>query len=134
MKTPLGVIATSFAITACTGGCFPSRTPPQTGADFFNMSESEVASLAEKSKSGDANAALKLYRYYDFVTLEHKQAIYWLERAATLNSPSAQYILGKYYYDDPSIKDLQKSKLWMERANQNGSTEASEFIKTAKFD
>lgn len=73
------------------------------------------------------SAAIKLWRFYHEVQLDHRRARKWLILAAEHGDPVSQYNLGLEYSGElyPNERDLAKAKHWFRMAAQNGDKEAA---------
>ncbi len=107
-------------------GCLMNHNDeqPTTGALSFYLSDSELSNLKDKARCGDSAASLRLYRFYDFVELDRSLALQWLKKAAQDGSPQGQYILGKTYLNDITVKDRREAVYWLRQSAANGYPEA----------
>ncbi len=97
----------------------------------FLLSKSEEKKLISKAKKGDSEAALKLYLYYEAGQFDQLEAFFWLRTAAGLKNPKAEYSLALYYAEDRPINifHLSSAKMWLARAQKDGSPEAEKKLK-----
>ncbi|HYG35967.1 MAG TPA: sel1 repeat family protein [Clostridia bacterium] len=95
------------------------------------LSEEQIKELTPKAEMGNAEAAVKLYRFYDEVLLDHKGAMKWLVIAAENGHTISQYNLGMVYSGElhPETKDLTRAKHWFRIAANRGNEEALRKLK-----
>lgn len=65
----------------------------ESTASSYNLNKQEICELEDKASSGDSDAAFRLYQYYFFVALEHKESEKWLHRSAEFGNPRAINII-----------------------------------------
>ena len=111
-----------------------TNNQPVAGNSDFNLTSEQQKDLLAKANAKDAGASLRLYYYYDFVKMDHPEAMKWLKRAADLNLPKAKYTLGYFYFHfpDESSKDSKAAKYreyWIEEAAKSGDPEAIAALK-----
>jgi TPR repeat protein len=93
----------------------------------FVLTDAEITNLIQSARSGDRDAAFKLYEYYDMVKLDRDASLIWLTTAAKNGHTVAQYNLGMTYDGElfPDLKDIDRAKYWFQRAAAGGDAEAS---------
>ena len=103
----------------------PSSDNSITGAANFYINDKDLKNLIKKAKSGDDEAALKIYRHFSLGAYNAKESNYWLNFAANLNNIEAQYDLAYSYL----LKgDLENSEKWAQKSFDSGKTQAKELL------
>ncbi len=125
-------IAVSVVILLFLGGCsgMDKRAEPLSGASSFDISADERTELKAAASKGDADAAFRLYEYYDFVALDPDEAKAWLRRSAELGNRTAQYNLGVLLLEsaEPGSGEQAEAIEWLERARSSGSEKAQKKL------
>lgn len=98
--------------------------PTSTGSIFF-LDSNSLQTLSEKAKAGDAESAFKIYQYYTFSNLDISLSNHWLEMAAKLGHPVAQYNLAVLFEQKD---DKENATLWGKKAFLNGNAKAKRFV------
>ena len=84
---------------------------------------SELASLEEAAKKGDAEAQYKLV--YMYVGRNKQKAFSWASRAAHQGSPQGMAALGELYYRGIGTdRNLDKAKEWLAKGAEQGAPAA----------
>lgn len=93
-------------------------------ASFQLFAAQDMDRLLATANQGNAYAAYQVARAYDIgngVEKNQEKAIDWYRKAALLNEPSAQVVLGlKYAMGKYIERDMQMAYVWFKAAEQNG--------------
>lgn len=96
----------------------------QCGTSIFALTDSEIEKLNENCENGNAESALKLYKYYQYFKLDWKKAAQYLNKSATHGNRVAQYNLALFYLNEvPSDfykNDPVAGRYWLEQAKAQG--------------
>ena len=124
-------IVLHVALFACWFGIMKANDEGVSLNAYFDLSKKSEKHLIIKGGHGDAQAAFKLYLYYELVRLDHIEALFWLRTAAGLGHANAENALGRFYADQRSINyfNLSSAKMWLERAIKDGAPEAKKDLK-----
>jgi len=135
MKTKF-LMCYAAVVAALLSGCESTgMTPkqrPLAGVSAFDLSKDQELGLITDASAGNAEAAFRLYKYYDFVVLNKPKALVWLTRAAELEHPQAQYVLAKLLTQDNEVSNRDESRTWLEKAAKNGYPEAVSALQKLK--
>lgn len=101
-----------------------SDAPPISTASNFHLTENDEEKLEQEVKSGDANAAFRLYEYHQFSSRSFSEADRFLEEAACLGHPIAQYNLVKRLMST----NRDQARIWAEKALKNGEKDAADLL------
>ena len=94
----------------------------------LSLSRNEQKMLVAKAVNGDSKAAYKLYMFYDYVSFDRIEAIFWLRTAAGLKHPLAEYNLGMMYLDkNREFYNLENAKRWFKKLK--GDMDAEKKLK-----
>jgi TPR repeat protein len=88
------------------------------------LTEKQVKELETLTIKGDATAAFRLYLHHTIALQQEAAGRKWLDKAAELGHPIAQYNLARIYLDDPKKRDLEKALIWLKKAAAQGVEEA----------
>lgn len=103
-----------------------SDAPPISTASNFHLTEKDKVKLEQEVKSGDANAAFRLYEYHQFSSESFSEADRFLEEAARLGHPIAQYNLAKRL----TSTNRDQARIWAKKALNNGEKDAEDLLRT----
>jgi TPR repeat protein len=132
-----GVILTAGCVTVAPApssqgrdGGSGSDEQPVMGNQVFVISAAEIPGLQDLALRGSAEAAFKLARFHNMVTLDFKEGLYWMTIAAENGYPGATYELGFYLrlQDDPRSK--LRARYWLGRAQNEGREPAATLAKS----
>jgi hypothetical protein len=88
------VVCFLLLVLLCNGlGCnmkCSDKSDPETGANSFVLSASEIAANKAQSDAGDKDAAFSLYRHYMFGMCNEGEGRFWLKRAVALGHEQAK--------------------------------------------
>ncbi|MDR6887097.1 MULTISPECIES: tetratricopeptide repeat protein [Variovorax] len=90
------------------------------------LTPEEQAAAAAKAEAGDAGAAFRLSRYYNFVNQDRVQTRKWRKLAAEGGHASAQYDLAVALYMDG--EQLAQATHWAAEARKNGDMDAGRLL------
>lgn len=110
--------------------CMDNSNPsagPRAGVSSYFLTPEEQEKLLSKAEAGDAEAALRLSRYYSFIRLDREKGRHWLTRAAQGGHVLAQYSLAVALRSEG--KDLSEAAHWAAEALRNGDEEAGELLR-----
>ncbi|WP_280816140.1 hypothetical protein [Variovorax sp. TBS-050B] len=85
------------------------------------------AELAAKAQAGDAGAAFRLSRYFNYVLQDRGAERRWRKLAAEGGQPAAQYELAVDLYRNG--KDLAQAAHWAAEARRNGDADAARLLR-----
>lgn len=88
--------------------------------------------LSEKNNNENISKEFFELGMKEFKRCKYDNSLYYFEKAAEYENPSAEYNIGLIYecIDSPKInRDLDKSLFWYNRANDHGCEEAKKSIK-----
>jgi len=124
-------IVLHVALFACWFGIMRANDEGASLNAYFDLSKKSEKHLIIKGSHGDAQAAFKLYLYYELVRLDHIEALFWLRTAAGLGHATAENALGRYYADQRPINysNLPSAKIWLNKAIRDGAPEAKKDLK-----
>jgi hypothetical protein len=108
-------VCIQFAVTV---GLIAQETQLTRSHDFF-MKPEEVLQLTSEVDSNSqyaGSAAFKLYQYYSIYKNDRVKARFWLERAAHLQVPQAEYNLSCGLLDEQNIT---ASQYWLDCVKAN---------------
>lgn len=91
------------------------------------LAPEEQAALAAKAGAGDADAAFRLSRYYNFVHKDRAQTRRWRKLAAEGGNAAAQYDLAVALYMDG--EQLAEAARWAAEARKNGDADAGRLLR-----
>jgi TPR repeat protein len=92
---------------------------------------SEREKLELQAEQGDADAALRLARYYAFAKSNPDEELKWLSRSAELGNATAQYNLAYILIYDEEHKNLDEAAKWLDRAAAGASATSDDRLKTS---
>lgn len=101
---------------------------PESTASIFNLSEDEKIDLIEKANRNDSQASFRLYKYYFFSNDSRSDAIQWLKKSAQDGNQQAQHILGIFYLEFLTPKNIEEGKYWLRKSAANGYLPAKEDL------
>ena len=85
---------------------------------------------AEQNNLASMIRLADLYGKGNETSLNYEKSFYWYEKAAVLNSTSAIYHLGLYYYHGYGVpKDVDKGIKYIREAKDKGYKRAENFFK-----
>jgi TPR repeat protein len=90
------------------------------------LAPEEQAALAAKAGSGNADAAFRLSRFYNFVLNDRAQTRRWRKLAAEGGNASAQYDHAVALYSDG--EQLAEAARWAAEARKNGDADAGRLL------
>lgn len=97
-------------------------------ADARKLEPAERKRLTRLARSGDGEAAFRVYQMYDIGLHRPKPAYEWLVMAANNGHRVAAYNLAfDYYYNR---HDTKNAKLWWNIAAERGDKDAEEKLRT----
>ncbi len=85
------------------------------------------AELTAKAQAGDAGAAFRLARYFNYVRQDRGAERRWRKLAAEGGQPAAQYELAVDLYRNG--KDLAQAAHWAAEARRNGDADAARLLR-----
>jgi len=78
----------------------------------FYLSERQLQELQSRADvRNDADAAFRIYRYYEIYKKDWEMSVFWLRKAADLGNESAKEILSRlrpYLDDEPSMEEKKE--------------------------
>ena len=119
-------LATSVAAWAAGGG---THDAVASSGSTYALSSDGVAALESAALDGDRIAAFRLYQYYAYSHYNTAKENKWLERAARLGHPVAQYNLAQRYLED---KDFRNAHHWAERLQSRDPKRAKHLLAEIK--
>ena len=107
---------------------------PIAGVQDLGVATKDIPDLRSQALLGSGDAAFRLYRYYDFVVLDQKQAEYWLAIAAENGNALAQfnysYKLAKNTNADDQLRAIYWAELVVKNENDTSAVDAAKsFLK-----
>ncbi len=90
------------------------------------LTPEEQAAAVAKAEAGDAGAAFRLSRYYNFVHQDRVQTRKWRKLAAEGGHASAQYDLAVTLYMEG--EQLAQATHWAAEARKNGDKDAARLL------
>jgi len=101
---------------------------PITGAESYDLSETEIFELNRISENGNADAAFRLAMYYEFAKYDQKLSLYFFERASKLGNNRAKLFLGvKQIQSSDPVQHAEGIRLLTEAAD-SGEKRAREIL------
>jgi len=97
---------------------------PKSANASYDLSNDQMTALIGEANNGDANAAMRLAFYFDFVTMDHNTAHMWLKKAAENGNAKAQFNLGVRTLGKGGSGACQEAKHWFLLAKDNGFAHA----------
>jgi len=91
------------------------------------LTPEEQAALVAKAEAGDADAAFRLSRFYNFVHRDRVQTRKWRKLAAEGGNASAQYDLAVALYMDG--EQFAQAAHWAAEARKNGDPDAGRLLR-----
>lgn len=133
-RTLLFVFVVASLINGCDGNRMErdgenTMKKPLSGNESFDIKNSELSKIKREAYNGAADAAFRLYQYYDFVRLDYKEGMYWLTVAAENGHPVAQYNLARRLLDDQDKLKKQRARFWLKKLAEKGDHDAVEMLK-----
>src|SRR5262249_17316663 len=125
------VVGAACFLASCATPERRSREMTQHLNSELDLSPEDMARITRQAKASDANAAFRLYLYYDFVRSDRSQAIHWLEIAAKKEHVTAQYNLGLLLQQSKHRRDWEAAAHWFDRAAQAGDRDAQRALAEA---
>lgn len=83
------------------------------------LEEPTLGQELSRANAGDPNAAFRVYLHYISAENQHERAI-WLQRAAELGHPTAQYNLWFDLRESPLCTDRALALSWLEKSAAQG--------------
>lgn len=105
--------------------CFFSETRPE---EIYRQIEADLSAYQRQAERGNAEAAFNLYHYYSDVRKDDQQAVLYLELAAELQKPEAQFVYARHLLDQPDEPSQRKGLLFLFRSYHAGVKEAALVI------
>lgn len=119
------LICLSIFVVAALPGLGQERAQaPKSANAAYDLSNDQMTALIGEANKGDANAAVRLAFYFDFVTMEHSTADVWLKKAAGNGNAKAQFNLGVRTLGIGGSGACQEAKHWFLLAKDNGFAHA----------
>ena len=117
--------AVCFAILIATQSLETACTNYGHGGDSHRIPFSEVDSVVLAAARGDAKAVMRLYKYHEFYTHDHPQAVRWLRVAAKTGDVEAALHLGLLLVEDEApVEGLY----WLQFASARGDEQAKAVL------
>ncbi|UNP29230.1 hypothetical protein [Lysobacter gummosus] len=101
-------------------------------AGGFNMPADELNAAKKDALSGSAEAAKKLYEYYERGRLEYDESFKWLTICAENGDMVCEYNLGFVMARKPGEENALRGHFWLARAAAHGNQRAVEFLEELK--
>lgn len=121
LRTPF-IVAAALAFSACssksvaTDELFP-KYPSLGVVDNFKISETEIPVIEKEALYGDADSALKMFQYNEYVKRDKSEARYWLLMAAQNGSKPAMKKLGDMMQaDNNNYRNYLRANYWLKRS------------------
>lgn len=115
-----------------------AESTPITGAQSFDLTAKQRRELETNAGKGNAEAALKLSKFYSVVQSDVKRQIRWLKRAAELGDAEGQYTLGYVFLNDKDNRNLIEAERWLKEAEitaaKKKDKELLSFVKQTQRD
>lgn len=116
------IAAVALAVSACAGKTvateemFPKN--PSIGiVDNFRISETDLPVVEKEALYGDADSALKMFQYSEYVKRDKNEARYWLLMAAQNGSKPAMKKLGDMMQaDNNNYRNYLRSNYWLKKS------------------
>ena len=119
------LIFLSIFVLAHPAGLGQERTQaPKSANAAYDLSNDQMTALIGEANKGDANAAMRLAFYFDFVTKDHNTAHVWLKKAADSGNAKAQFNLGVRTIGKGGSGACEEAKRWFLLAKDNGFAHA----------
>jgi len=131
MNKALSVVFMLVVLSAFGSIAMAGEQPAMLNADL-SLTAEELERLPREAMEGSGEAGLRLFSFYQFLNYDRDESLFWLRLAAEHGSPKAQYNVGQFYKESKNPKDVQKAKLWLQRAADQGYTQAAEALKRLK--
>ena len=92
MKSPATVVVTcgSFVFLCLSSGCMNRNADSITGAQYFELTPTQVNENRRMANEGDAEAAFRLYQHYAFGVADEGTGAHWLRKASDLGNKKAK--------------------------------------------
>lgn len=121
LRTPF-IVAIALSFSACAGktvateDMFPNN--PSLGIiDNFKIAEEEIPVVEKEALYGDADSALRMFQYNEYVKRDKNEARYWLLMAAQNGSKPAMKKLGDMMQaDNNNYRNYLRSNYWLKRS------------------
>lgn len=110
--------------------CSNEHNIGKAGSNIYFISPKNLPAVKRTASAGNGADARRLFYFYDFIESDRDEAMKWLHKAADLNDPLSQYILGQFYLTDSSMRDLGRAKFLLSAAKDNGCAKAEKLLKT----
>jgi TPR repeat protein len=95
----------------------------------LKLSDAEIRDLEPKALGGSTEAALRLCNFFDFIRMDHNEAMFWVQIAAENGGHISEYNYGSMLYEDPNPRNRQRARFWLERAAKNGDEKAKILLR-----
>lgn len=105
-----------------------SKEMETTGLNSFVLSVDEQKQLMTEANDGDANAAIRLSQYYEFIENNRSESIKWLRISAKNGQIIAQYNLGYLLFHDKDEATQKEAMYWLYEAAEHGIIDAYTVI------
>jgi TPR repeat protein len=103
----------------------PSTVEPMSTGSIYSLSPQSIDELSAKGKTGDVDAAYRLYQYYSLVLNDRNNERYWLELAAKAGKGVAQYNFSSMLNEENNLSEAMK---WALAAKKLNHPEAQKLI------
>ncbi len=122
-KLPLLLILTNCLTMSC-----EKKEEWITMNDSYYLSESEISQLEIQVNSGDAEAAIRLSKYFGFYLQDEDKLKYWTRKAAELGDPMSQNNMGIILIGNDYETVSEEAIYWLEKAKAAGVESARETL------
>ena len=119
-----------ISIAGFMGGCAVNSVEKAGGvstASTYALQEQEIRGFESKAEAGSADAALRLWLYYNFSAYDDAKRLVYLRRAAELGNAHAQFNLAVELTDNPAVRDLDQAESWLAKADKGGQVGDEDF-------
>ena len=98
---------------------------PITGAAVFQLSPENEKMLLVEADEGNADAAYRLSKFYGLTRNDFPKEFIYLQKAAELGKPDAQYNLGVMFKNGHGVKqNLTEAAKWYRKAAEQDDADA----------
>jgi len=118
----------AFVVCFCIFGFVDRLTADLIPANGIAEDAGKIPQLLRLADAGDAEAAYRLYVFFDFYTPQHEKAVRYLRISAKLQYLKAMEALGDLLVDSKNAADRKEAVRWLKMAANKGSMYAKSIL------
>lgn len=122
-------IASAFLLSLSMFSPAMAGDDPVMGNASYIIPADDLPKMRKEALLGSADSAQRLHKFFDFVVLDHSQALYWLQISAENGGAISQYNWGKELINRGDEQNRLRGIYWLRLAAGQGDEVAREWLR-----